>query len=129
MGRNDWKFEYTAIKLAEAVQNKVNWHTERLEWWKNKKNKVFSTIRQEGIEIDEKISLEFKSPKSRDWDQGAQVMVRNDLQKDLDECMEKLKAHTRRLNEYIGWQQILNANLESHQFLDIDDWLFFFGTE
>lgn len=129
MEREKWKFEYTASKLAEAAQTKVNWHTERLDWWKNKKNEVFDTIRKEGIEVDEKISLEFKNPKSRDWDRGAQVMVRNDLQKDLDECMEKLQAHTKRLNEYSGWHQVLVANPESRQSLDIDDWLFFFGTE
>jgi hypothetical protein len=78
---------------------------------------------------DEKISLAFQNPKSRDYDRGAQVMVRNDLQKDLDECMDKLSAHTQRLNEYAGWQQVLAANPESRQALDIDDWLFFFGKE
>jgi hypothetical protein len=129
MQRKEWKFEYTSSKLAEAAQAKANWHAERLEWWKNKKNEVFAIIRKEGLEVDEKISLEFKSPKSRDWDRGAQVMVRNDLQKDLDECMEKLQAHTQRLNEYGGWQQVLAANPESRQSLDIDDWLFFFGKE
>lgn len=129
MQRKEWEFEYTASKLAEAAQAKVKWHNERLEWWKNKKNEVFATIRKEGLEVDEKISLEFKNPKSRDWDRGAQVMVRNDLQKDLDECMEKLQAHTLRLNEYCGWQQVLAANTENRQSLDIDDWLFFFGKE
>jgi hypothetical protein len=129
MIRKEWKFEYTANKLAEAAQAKVNWHTERLEWWRNKKNEVFATIRKEGIEVDEKISLAFQNPKSRDYDRGAQVMVRNDLQKDLDECMDKLSAHTQRLNEYAGWQQVLAANPESRQALDIDDWLFFFGKE
>ncbi len=129
MQRKEWEFEYTASKLAEAAQAKVKWHNERLEWWKNKKNEVFATIRKEGLEVDEKISLEFKNPKSRDWDRGAQVMVRNDLQKDLDECMDKLQAHTLRLNEYGGWQQVLAANTENRQSLDIDDWLFFFGKE
>ena len=129
MIRNDWKFEYTASKLAEAAQAKVDWHTERLVWWRNKKNEVFAIIRKEGIEVDEKISPAFQSPKSRDYDRGAQVMVRNDLQKDLDECMEKLSAHTQRLNEYSGWQQVLAANPESRQSLDINDCLFFFGRE
>lgn len=129
MIRKEWKFEYTASKLAEAAQSKVNWHTERLEWWRTKKNEVFATIRKEGIEVDEKISMAFQNPKSRDYDRGAQVMVRNDLQKDLDECMDKLQAHAMRLNEYSGWQQVLAANPESRQSLDIDDWLFFFGRE
>jgi len=129
MKREEWTFEYTASKLADAAQAKVDWHRERLAWWKDKKDEVMGTIRKEGLEVDEKISLGFSSPKSRDWERGAQVMVRNDLQKDLDECMEKLKAHTLKLNEYSGWQQVLSANPESRQSLDINDWLFFFGRE
>ncbi len=129
MQRTEWKFEYTASKLAETAQLKIDWHTERLEWWKNKKNEVFATIRSEGIEVDEKISTGFSNPKSRDWERGAQVLVRNDLQKDLDECLEKLQAHTKHLNEYNGWQQMLTANPENRLSLDINDWLFFFGKE
>jgi hypothetical protein len=39
----------------------------------------------------------------------------------------KLSAHTQRLNEYSGWQQVLAANPENRQSLDIEDWLFFLG--
>lgn len=129
MQRSEWKFEYTAAKLAEVAQLKIDSHSERLEWWKTKKDEVFATIRRGGLEVDEKISLSFQNPKSRDWDRGAQVMVRNDLQKDLSECLEKLKFHTQQLNEYNGWQQVLAANPENRLSLDIDDWLFFFGKE
>jgi hypothetical protein len=129
MIRNEWKFEYTGNKLAEAAQVKVDWHSGRLDWWKVKKNEIFASIRKDGLEVDEKISVGFTNPKSRDYNHGAQVMVRNDLQKDLDECMEKLQFHTQRLNEYSGWQQVLAANPESRQALDINDWLFFFGKE
>ena len=57
MQRTDWKFDYTATKLGEAAQAKINWHTDRLEWWKTKKDQVFATIRKEGLEVDEKISM------------------------------------------------------------------------
>lgn len=129
MQRTDWQFDYTAVKLGEAAQAKINWHTERLEWWNTKKDQVFATIRKEGLEVDEKISMGFSNPKSRDWERGAQVMVRNDLQKDLEECLQKLQAHTKQLNEYNGWNQVLVANPENRLSLDIDDWLFFFGKE
>jgi len=129
MLRNEWKFEYAASKLAEASQNKIDWHTERLNWWKTKKDEVFTTIRSEGLEVDEKISARFNNPKSRDWEGGAQVMIRNDLQKDLDECLEKLQSHTKCLNDYKGWHQVLIANPENRLSLDIADWLFFFGKE
>ena len=63
----------------------------------------------------------------RDWEQGAQVTVRNDLKKDLDECLEKLAYHTGLMADYDGWQQVLSANPEARLSLDHEDWLFFFG--
>ena len=127
MLRQDWGFDYTAAKLAEAADQKKAFHHERLDWWKAKRLEVMATIRAEGLEIDEKIVLEFRNPKSRDWTQGSQVMVRNDLQKDLSECLEKLSHHTQQLQQFDGWQQVLAANPEARVKLDIDDWLFFFG--
>ena len=127
MLRKDWCFEYTASKLSEASTEKLAFHHERLDWWKAKRTEVMNTIRSEGLEIDEKIVLEFRSPKSRDWDRGAQVMVRNDLQSDLSECLEKLSHHTQQVQQYDGWQQVLAANPEARVKLDIEDWLFFFG--
>lgn len=127
MLRQDWGFDYTATKLAEAADQKKAFHQERLAWWKAKRVEVMTTIRAEGLEIDEKIALEYRNPKSRDWDRGSQVMVRNDLQKDLSECLEKLGHHTQQVQQYDGWQQVLAANPEARVKLDIDDWLFFFG--
>lgn len=128
MIRNNWNFNYTGKQLAEAAKTKIAFHQERLNFWKAKKDEVFATIRKEGIEVDEKISVGFSHPKSRDWDRGAQVLVRNDLQKDLEECLGKLAWHTEKLNEYDGWNQVLSANHDATQSLDIEDWLFFFGT-
>jgi len=127
MLRKEWKFDYTASKMAEATETKLKFHQERFEWWKNKKEQVIAQIRAEGLEIDENIALEYVSPKSRDWERGTQVTVRDDLRKDLDECLKKLAYHTGLINDYNGWNQILNANPEVRLSLDHDDWLFFFG--
>ena len=127
MLRKDWCFDYTASRLSEAATKKQVFHQERLDWWKAKRIEVMNTIRSEGLEIDEKIVLEFRSPKSRDWDRGSQVMVRNDLQNDLSECLEKLSHHTQQVQQYDGWQQVLAASPEARVKLDIEDWLFFFG--
>jgi hypothetical protein len=127
MQRKEWKFDYTASKLAEAAKTKHLHHQERFEWWKEKKDQVMAEIRKDGLEIDEKIALEYVLPKRRDWEQGAQVTVRNDLKKDLDECLEKLAYHTGLMNDYHGWHQVLSANSEARLSLDHDDWLFFFG--
>ncbi len=127
MQRKDWKFDYTASKLAEAAAMKLRLHEERLAWWKEKKTEVMQQIREDGLEIDEKIALEYVSPKRRDWEQGAQITVRNDLKKDLSECLDKLAYHTGLMADYHGWQQVLSANPEARLSLDHEDWLFFFG--
>jgi len=127
MQRDEWKFDYTAGRLAQATAEKVAYHQDRLQFWRTTREGVMATIRAEGLEIDEKIVLSFRNPKGRDWDRGAEVMIRNDLQKDLVECLEKLQWHTTKLEEYAGWQQVLEANPENRQALDIEDWLFFFA--
>ena len=127
MLRKDWGFDYTATKLAEAAATKMVFHQERLDWWKTKRQEVMSTIRSEGLEIDEKLVMEFRNPKARDWDRSAQVLIRNDLQTDLSECLEKLSHHTQQVQQYDGWQQVLAANPEARVKLDIEDWLFFFA--
>ena len=127
MLRDEWKFDYPASKITEAAVIKLQFHRERFDWWKNKKEQVIAQIRAEGLEIDENIALEYVSPKSRDWERGAQVTVRDDLRKDLDECLKKLAYHTGLINDYDGWHQILVANPEAMLGLDHSDWLFFFG--
>ena len=76
MLRQDWGFDYAATKLPEAADQKMAFHHERLEWWKAKRVEVMTTIRSKGLEIDEKIALDYRNPKSRDWDRSSQVMVR-----------------------------------------------------
>ena len=127
MLRKDWGFDYTANKLAEAAATKMVFHQERLDWWKTKRQEVMGTIRSEGLEIDEKLVMEFRSPKARDWDRSAQVLIRNDLKTDLSECLDKLSHHTQQVQQYDGWQQVLAANPEARVKLDIEDWLFFFA--
>ena len=127
MLRKDWGFDYTATKLAEAAATKMVFHQERLDWWKTKRQEVMGTIRSEGLEIDEKLVMEFRNPKARDWDRSAQVLIRNDLQTDLSECLDKLSHHTQQVQQYDGWQQVLAANPEARVKLDIEDWLFFFA--
>src|SRR5262245_58957128 len=127
MQRQQWCFEYTGAALTDAVRAKVELHRSRFEWWLNKKQEILAKIRSEGLEIDERIALEHKTVKARDWERGAQVLIRNDLQAGLDECLNKLAYHTAQLNAYEGWLQVLGANPEVRLRLDHDDWLFFFG--
>ncbi|MCX7175456.1 MAG: hypothetical protein NT159_16325 [Proteobacteria bacterium] len=129
MQRETWKFDYTAGKLAEAAQSKIAYHQGHLNLWKAKREELLVTIRSEGIEVDEKIVLAYSNPKARDWDRGGEIMIRNDLRKDLAECFQKLAYHTEQRDTYDGWKQVLEANPEDRVELDIDDWLFFFGRD
>lgn len=129
MLRDDWKFDYTATQLADAAREKITFHEGQLDFWKKKRAEIMATIKDEGIEINEKIALAFDNPKARDWDRGGDIMIRNDLRKALLETFEKLKYHTRSRDTYDGWHQVLTAN-NAHSFsLDISDWLFFFGRD
>ncbi len=71
--------------------------------------------------------LAHANPKARDWERGAKVMVRNDLQDDLEECLAKLRWHTEKRRDYDGWVQVLQANGEARLEVDMEDWLFYFG--
>ena len=128
MLRDEWKFNYAAREVAGATGAKVKYHTERVAFWKTKREEVMASIRSDGLEIDEKLVLAHRNPKSRDWERGTQVMVRNDLQKDLEECLEKLQWHTGELDRYLGWNDVLMANADARLELDIDDWLYFFSN-
>lgn len=127
MRRNEWTFQHAAGQIAEATRSKIDYHQTQLAFWKDKREEVIATIRSEGIEVDEKIVLAFQNPKSRDWDRAGQVLVRNDLQRDLHEIYDKLRDHTEALSEYQAWEKVLLAHPEDCLALDIQDWLYFFG--
>ncbi len=129
MLREDWEFGYQAAKVAGAAKAKIAYHQGRLDFWKKTREDIIARIRSEGIEVDEKIALTFSNPKHRDWDQGGELMIRNDLRKELAECYKKLAYHTERRDGYDGWAQILDANPDDNLSLEIDDWLFFFGRD
>lgn len=129
MKRDDWTFRYTAKQLAEAATLKVEYHKARLEFWSNRREQLVNEIRESGIEVNEKAAVTMPHAKVRDFQQGGNVMIRNDLSKALSETYDKLGYHTGRRDTYDGWQQSLLANPDNGFELDIDDWLFFFGKD
>lgn len=115
--------------MADAARTRLAHHRSRFDWWKEKKEQVLQTIRAEGLEIDEKLALEYSSPKSRDWQDGARVTVRNDLRDHLNECLKKLAHHTAQVRSYLAWQDVLTANPDARLSLDHEDWSFFFSNQ
>ena len=124
MQRDEWTFEYTASKLAEAAATKREHHKQRLEWWNGQKDAVMAEVKDSGIEVSESLALAYASNAGV----GPQVMVRGDLQRKLTECHGKLKEHDAKAREYDGWHQVLTANPEARMKLHHDDWLYFFGA-
>ena len=129
MQRNDWNFEFDTAKVIEATETKIAYHSEHLEFWKSKREETMASIREDGIEINEKIALSYINPKARDWERGGGIMIRNDLRIDLSEVFQKLAYHTRLRDTYDGWRQALEGSPDEKLSFDIEDWLFFFGRD
>lgn len=125
MNRTSWKFTYTADKLFGAADSKKSWHMERLKWWSDKRKEVEGVIRAEGIEIDESVAAGLGTYANAV--RGPQVSIRNDLVKDLSECVMKTTEHEGKCREYDAWMQVLASQGQASLDLNQDDWLFFFG--
>lgn len=121
--RGSWKFSYTADKLLDAAKKKLEWHTARKVWWTNKKEEVMTTIKAEGLEIDESVAFKMSS----NYNRNTTVNIRNDLLKDLDECVGKMDEHAHKIKDYDAWVQVLGSQGQASLDLYQDDWLFFFG--
>lgn len=124
MKRNEWEFEYTASKLAEAARAKLGHYIGRVAWWKEKQQAVMQEIKESGLEITESLAVEYASSSASF---GAQVTVRPELKTKLQECFLKIKSHEASAKDYSAWIQVLDANPEIRLKLNHDDWLFFFG--
>lgn len=126
MKRNDWEFPYTIGELNIASKVKHDHHMARLQWWNDKKAETIDKVKAEGIEIDESLADQI----SNSYGRGAQVQIRNDLVKDLQECVSKIREHRERVTEYDAWLQVLSAQSATRQLLlNQNDWLFFFGEQ
>lgn len=124
MQRDEWKFTYTASKLAEAAAAKHEKHSKKLLWWEEKKKEVMAKVAESGIEVQDSVAASYSNTKGGF---GPQIKIDAGLQRDLTECQEKIMEHHRRANEYVGWVQVLKANPEARLDLHHDDYLFFFG--
>jgi putative NADPH-quinone reductase len=125
MKRDDWVFDYTAAKLAEAAVAKKATHEKKKEWWESKKSEVMTKVRESGIEVRDSVASSYSNTKGNF---GPQIEVDAGMQRDLTECQQKILEHDRLVRDYDGWVQALTANPEARLSLDHDDYLFFFGA-
>lgn len=125
MKRNEWTFDYTAAKLAEAATTKRDAHQKKLEWWEAKKTEVMKKVGESGIEIQDSVASNYSNTKGNF---GPQIRIDAGLQRDLTECQDKIMEHHAATKSYDGWVQVLSANPEARLSLEHDDYLYFFGV-
>ena len=126
MNRDQWEFEYTAAKLAEAAETQKAFRLSRVEAWSAKKDEVMAKVKESGLTIHEGVAgLMGNTYSNRSG--GAEIMVDSTLQSDLSECVQKIKSHKQAADSYDGWIQVVLANSEARLKLKYQDWMFFFG--
>jgi len=123
--RDEWVFELPAAKLADAARAKVEFHQQRLGFWKAAQDGVMAEVREKGLHVEESLAGPNYSNMSANY--GPQIVVDATYQRKLNEANGKIEEHTRRLREYEGWVQVLDGNGGRMYPLHADDYLYFFG--
>jgi len=129
MNRDEWTFPYSASVLHKASAAKHAFHSDKRDWWHGKQVEKIELIKAEGIEVDESVIFEKHELSTYNSTSGRlpNVSIRNDLLRDVQECVGKVREHTAKMKEYDAWMQVLASQGESMFNLHQDDWLFFFG--
>lgn len=124
MKRKDWKSSIERAALKVAAEIKLARHQERLKFWQAKETEVMQRIKDDGLEISDSLAGMTYSNAGR----GPQVMVRAEYQQDLNECHSKINEHQSKVTEYQGWVEFLGSPGPREVEVEIDDYLFFFGS-
>lgn len=127
MNRSDWEFEYTARNLATAAKAQRDHRTGRVKVWEDKKVEIMQKVKDTGLTVHEGVAASMANYTASAHAQGATVMVDATLQRDLNECVTKIRTHRDAATEYDAWVQVLEANPDARLKLKHNDWLFFFG--
>lgn len=135
MNRAAWEFNYRGDALLKAALAKKKYHHSRHAWWSNKKEDVLKTIRKSGVEVNESIVDELRKSGYATSNNaintvslgGGQIRIRTDLVAKLQECASKIETHSKLVREYDGWVQAFSSSKKYSFYLQVDDWLFFFG--
>lgn len=126
MNRSDWEFEYTAKVLAGAATAQRDYRLSRVKVWEDKKADTMARIKESGITVHESPADKMGSY-TTNMGHGPQIQIDSMMQRDLNECTQKIQTHRGAATDYDGWIQMLNANPEARLKLKHNDWMYFFG--
>src|SRR5688572_14342564 len=131
--REKWKFDYTAKVLAAAAQMKKEWHDSRLAFWEERQKVVEEKIQKEGVKIDRSQLLRIANNAAQgfasvsNYSRQPTVEIDEEMIRDLNECLEKVKGHRNHADNYQGWLQLFRSLApEAILKLNHDDYLYFF---
>ena len=126
MNRKDWEFKYTAKKLANAAAIKRDYRQSRVEHWEKVQAALMVEVKEKGLEIVESQTSTY----TNNAGPAAQMVVRPEYQKKLNEAHSKIQEHMTAAREYDGWVQVLDDQDPTEKLeLKHADWLFFFGRD
>jgi len=132
MKRNTWKFTYAGKALAVASKLKLNYHQSRLTFWEKRQKEVEEQIQKDGVKIDKSQLLRMANnaaqgfSASNTYSRQPTVEINEEMLKDLNECLDKVRSHRQYFDDYSGWLQLFNAQPEAELKLHHDDYLYFF---
>lgn len=116
--RNGWKFPYTGGELAETLQSRLRYHTERAAYWRDEATHTEERIRTSGIHIEE-----FGVTGGSRFE----AKIDHSLGTRLSEARDALKVHDRFVDQYLAFQHEFNKDPKRVYELQLGD-LRFFGV-
>lgn len=128
MKRDQWEFPYPADMIMHAAQNKLRWHTARLEVWVRTQKVLEDKIQQEGIVIDRGAEPESMSYSNKHMG-GPQIRIDDVLVHHHRQATNKITEHKNRVDSFKTWIEILGSQGKSAYPMRHDDWMFFFGHQ
>ncbi len=110
--RNFWPFNYKAGDLVVPAQKKATYHRERQKNWLDSYERVKRELKEKGIDI------RFAEVTGGE---RADIVVDQQIQRRLDECMSKMRAHKRQAEEYEAFTRAFTLNEHQELELTVDD--------
>ncbi len=101
--RNGWVFEYAPAEVLAAAEKKVQYHKERLAWWRDEASQAEQTLKDKGFEY-----------RSRYHTGGTEVEIVGDpeLARRVSDCKKKIIEHEGQQMVYETWVRALRAQTE-----------------
>lgn len=103
--RDNWEFAFDIDTLIDAAIDKVDWHGNKLEYYKSETEKAEKDLRENGVEVRESLNLR----NTYSTQQNLNIVVDPQKQHHLEACQAKVREHQEKLHEYETWVRAFEA--------------------